>query len=112
MSGLRGIRLVPDATDPTLGLSKDEALREASAAFTRAKKAQARLVADLHLTERLMDPPARVSHATLRGMRREAEQQVERAQAVVLALIDSMAALERYRDPRPTTHRPEESHDE
>lgn len=92
------IRLAPDPEDPTLGLSKDEALSSASAAFQRARKAQARLVSHLGLSERLADP-GMVNHARLRLMRREAEEQVERAQAVVQALIESMDALERYRDP-------------
>lgn len=90
------IRLAPDPEDPSLGLSKDEALAEANAAFQRARKAQTRLVSRLDLSERLGDP-GQVNHAKLRGMRRQAEEQVERAQAVVVALIESMNALERYR---------------
>jgi hypothetical protein len=92
------IRLAPDHTEAVLGLSKDEAIAEANAAFRRAKSAQAELVSQLGLTGRLADP-GMVNRAKLRGMRREAEEQVERAQAVVLALIDSADALERYRAP-------------
>ena len=103
MSEVRGlIRLVPDTTNPALGLSRDEALTEASQAFTRAKKAQSVLVSNLHLTGRLTDPGGMVNHSKLRGMRRQAEEQVERAQAVVVALIQSMEALERYSDPKPS----------
>ena len=106
------IRLAPDPANLTLGLSKDEALTEANAAFQRARKAQARLVSRLDLSERLADP-GQVNHAKLRGMRRQAEEQVERAQAVVQGLIEAMDALERYRDPSvnstpPGTTTPEE----
>lgn len=92
------IRLAPDPSDPFLGLSRDDALDAANKAFQRAKKAQAVLVSHLDLTARLVDP-GMVNHAKLRGMRRQAEEQVERAQAVVDALIESMDALERYREP-------------
>jgi alanine racemase len=97
---MRIIRLAPDAPDATLGLSKDEALTEANAAFQRARKAQTVLVSHLDLSERLGDP-GMVNRAKLRGMQRQAEEQVERAQAVVAALFESAEALERYRDPKP-----------
>jgi hypothetical protein len=102
------IRLVPDAPDPTLGLSKDDAIAEANAAFQRARKAQGYLAADLHLTGRLMDP-GKVNRAKLRGMLHQAEDQVKRAQAVVAALAESMEALMRYQDPIPTRPEHEES---
>lgn len=89
------IRLAPDPDDAALGLSKDEALTEANAAFQRAKRAQAEFVSRLDLTHRLVDP-GMVNRAKLRGMRQQAEEQVERAQTVVNALIESMEALERY----------------
>src|SRR5690606_31780407 len=93
MSGF--IRLAPDPSDATLRLSKDAAISEANAAFRRAKLAQAQLVSHLDLTGRLADP-GMVSHAKLRGMQDQAEQQMERARAVVLPLIEVMEALERY----------------
>lgn len=94
------IRLAPEPASAALGLSKDEALTEANAAFQRARKAQARLVSRLDLSERLADPGT-VTHGKLRGMIRDAEAQAERAQAVVVALLESMEALESYRDPAP-----------
>lgn len=93
MSGF--IRLAPDPSDTALRLSKDAAISEANAAFKRAKLAQAQLVSHLDLTGRLADP-GMVNHAKLRGMKDQAEQQMERARAVVLALIDVIDAIERY----------------
>lgn len=96
------IRLAPDPDNLALGLSKDEALTEANAAFQRARAAQATLVSRLELTERLLNP-GMVNRAKLRGMRRDAEDQAKRAQAVVAALFESQEALERYRDSTPET---------
>ncbi len=100
------IRLAPDPDDLTLKLSRDESLSEADQAFRRAKKAQSRLVARLGLTERLYDP-GMVNRAKLRSMAHQAEEQVRRAQEVVDALLESIAALERYsptKDTQPTEH--------
>lgn len=97
---MRIIRLAPEADNAMLGLSKDEALTEANTAFQRARIAQSVLVSHLGLSERL-DNPGMVNRAKLRGMQRQAEEQVERAQAVVAALFESAEALERYRDPKP-----------
>lgn len=93
MSGL--IRLAPDPSDAALRLSKDAAISEANAAFKRARLAQAQLVSHLDLTGRLADP-GMVNYTKLRGMKHQAEQQMNRAQAVVLALIEVLEALERY----------------
>lgn len=84
------IRLVPEKPI-TLGIG--DARDAAKAAFAEARRAQARLVSRLALTERLQDPGL-VSYYKLRGMRTQAQEQADRAQAVVDALTRALEALE------------------
>lgn len=87
------IRLVPrDAPEP---LSVDDAREGAKGAFRAAQVAQMDLVSHLDLSRRLVFPPASVSYYVLKGMRNQAREQVERAQAVVDALERAIEALER-----------------
>jgi hypothetical protein len=85
------IRLVPE--EQPKALSIDAALESANGAYTKARAAQRKLVANLHLTE-LLYRPGKVSYARLKGELRAAREQVERAQAVTDALLEAVEALE------------------
>lgn len=85
------IRLVPP--EPLKALGIDAALDAAHAAYTKARAAQRKLVANLDLAE-LLYRPGKVSYARLRGELHAAREQAERAQAVVDALLEAVEALE------------------
>lgn len=89
MSGNR-IQLVP--TEP-LRLGIEEAKNSANNAYTRARAAQRDLAANLDLLW-LLWRPGRVSIYRLRCELREAQEQVERAQAVRDSITEAIASIE------------------
>lgn len=85
------IRLVT-SKDPK-PLSLGDAQDVAKSAYTKAKAAQRKLMAQMFLIE-LLYRPGMVSYARLKGERHEARAQVERSQAVLDALDEAIAAME------------------
>lgn len=85
------IRLVPPAPPPALSI--DDARDAAKAAYAEARVGQADLVAHLYLTKMLAAPGV-VTYRRLKGMRHEAQAQVNRARDVLGALERAIESME------------------
>lgn len=84
------IRLVPHSRP---ALTPDTARATANTAYSAARAAQRKLIAHLDLIE-LLHRPGPVSYYRLKGELALAQEQVERAQTVVDALVAAVETLE------------------